>query len=135
MATEHTTSQPDAQARLLALKHERAGYVQHGRTDRVKQVDAEISRWNEVAKQAAVDPDAASEVRVDPEVAEAENRLRGLEDEKRSLAGRAGAEARIAAVDEQIRHYTGVLRKAAGVSAPEDATSTAGQQQRGNRGR
>jgi hypothetical protein len=135
VATENTTSQADAQARLLALKHEKAGYAQRGMTDRVKQVDDEIKRWGEVAKNAADNPDAASEVRVDPEVAEAENRLRGLEDEKRGLAGRSGVEKRIAAIDEEIKRYTGVLRKASGAAEPEGAKPTAGQQQRGgNRG-
>lgn len=132
MGTDEIQVGPDAQARLLALKHERAGYEQRGMTDRVKQVDAEIRRWGAVAKKAAENPDAAAEVRVDPAVAEAENRLRGLEDEKRGLAGRKGAEARVEAINEQIKHYTGVVRKAGGDKAPQAATSAdaSGQQTR-----
>lgn len=128
MGTDNIGPQSDAQARLLALKHEKAGYAQRGLTDRVKQVDAEIARWNEVAKAAAENPEAASEVRVNPEAAEAENRLRGLEDEKRGLAGRKDVEARVAAIDEQIRHYTGVVRKHGGqesTAAPEPTKPTA----------
>jgi hypothetical protein len=129
MATDETTPGPDANARLLALKHERAGYVQRGMTDRVKQVDEEIKRWSDIAKNAPDSP-AAAEVRVDPAAAEAENRLRGLKDEKQALTGRSGMEKRIAAIDEQIQHYTGVLRKAAGAGTPENAKPGPGRQSR-----
>lgn len=114
-----TVTRANAQDMLRALKVERAGYETHGNTDRVKQVDEQIAHWRKVAQDAPVNPDDAGEVRKSDEQANAEKMLTALREEKAGVEGRKGAEDRVKAIDEQIRHWTGVVRKAS--TAPGDA--------------
>ncbi|MEV4705034.1 hypothetical protein [Actinoplanes sp. NPDC049316] len=122
----------NAQDMLRALKTERAGYEQRGLTDRVKAVDEQIAHWTKVAKDAPVNPDDAGEVRASDEAINAEKMLTALREEKAGLEGREGKEKRVSAIDEQIKHWTGVLRKAKQAAGPNGATpaAAAGQQQR-----
>ena len=123
----------NAQEMIRALKVERAGYEQRGMADRVKAVDEQLSHWTKVAKEAPVNPDDAGEVRASDEAINAEKMLTALREEKAGLEGREGKEKRVSAIDEQIKHWTGVLRKANQKSgSPGGATpaAAAGQQQR-----
>lgn len=128
-----TTSHASAQEMIRALKQERAGYEQRGLTKRVEQVDEQIKHWTQVAKDAPVNPDDAGEVRASDEAINAEKMIEALKQERASFDGREGKEKRVAAIDESIKHYTGVLRKANAAQQPNDATpaTVSGQQRRG----
>lgn len=127
-----TTTHASAQDMLRALKTERAGYEGRGLTERVAAVDEQIKYWTKAAKDAPVNPDDAGEVRASDEAINAEKMLVALREEKAGLEDRDGKEKRVAAIDEQIKHWTGVLRKAKQAGGPDGATpaAAAGQQQR-----
>jgi hypothetical protein len=125
-----TATNANAQERLRALKTERAGYAARGLVERVKAVDEEIKRWTEIAKNAPDDPKAASEERATDEAFEAQKKIDALKLERAGYENRKGMEKRVEAVDEQIKHYTGVLRKAKTPSGTDGARPAAAAGQR-----